>query len=84
MRDMERRLNQLEARRHRRMIAVTAAEYGLSADDLMAEAEAFFAMPLDQQVAEVDGLAPNLIAEGICTAAELDDIKATLMREYRP
>jgi hypothetical protein len=53
MRDMERRLNHLETRCHRRMIAVTAAEYGLSADDLMAEAEAFFAMPLDQQLVQL-------------------------------
>ena len=81
---MERRLNHLEARCHRRMIAVTAAEYGLSPHDLLEEAEVFFSQSLDQQLAEVDRLAPDLIAEGICTAPELDDIKATLMREYRP
>jgi hypothetical protein len=49
----ERRITALEAQCYPRMIAAIAAESGLSVDvdDLIAAADAFFAMLLDQQLA---------------------------------
>jgi hypothetical protein len=53
MSNLQRRMDALEAaqaRRQYRMIAATAAEYGLSADELMEEAHEFFALPLAEQL----------------------------------
>jgi hypothetical protein len=65
------------------MIQCTAAEYGITYADFMEEAEAFFAMSLDAQLAEVDRITAELQAHGM-TMDNIDDIKATLIREYRP
>lgn len=86
MSNLQRRMDALEAaqaRRQYRMIAATAAEYGLSADELMEEAHEFFALPLAEQLAEVDRIEAELRSAGFSTE-DLADIKATLIREYRP
>ena len=83
---LRRRLHAIETahERHcRRMIATTAAQYGLSVDEFLAEAEAFFRLPLAEQLARVDALEAELRAEGM-TMDDLDEIKETLVREYRP
>jgi hypothetical protein len=84
---LERRIARLEqaeklaqARRQRRMFAVTAAEFGLTVDDLMAEAEAFFALSLDEQLAKVDRHVAALGAEGL----DVEQIKTTLIQYYQP
>ena len=83
MRAARRRLERMEAAQVQRLYRQTAAEFGLDPEALMEEGELFFAMSLDEQLAEVDHLAPELIAEGICNAAEIDDIRATLWEHYR-
>ena len=86
MGNLQRRMDALEAaqaRRQYRMIAATAAEYGLSADELMEEAHEFLALPLAEQLAEVDRIEAELRSAGFSTE-DLADIKATLIREYRP
>ena len=86
MSNLQRRMDALEAaqaRRQYRMIAATAAEYGLSADELLEEAHDFLALPLAEQLAEVDRIEAELRSAGFSTE-DLADIKATLIREYRP
>jgi hypothetical protein len=56
---------------------MVAAEFGFDAHELIDEAETFFALPLDEQLSEVDTLAAHF------TASELDHIKETLTRDYR-
>jgi hypothetical protein len=80
MRDICRRLQRLEARRQYRMIAATAAAYGLTADELMEEAHRFFGQSLDEQLADIDHIADELRAEGL----DVDELKSRLIREYRP
>jgi hypothetical protein len=75
----ERRLRQLEARRQRQKLAAMAAEVGLSYDEMLEEAHEFFALPLAEQLAEVDRIVPELQAEGM-TMDDIDDIKADLAR----
>jgi hypothetical protein len=79
----ERRLRRLEARRRRQQLTAMAAEVGLSVDELLEEAELFFALPLEEQLAKVDSIAEELRAEGL-SADDLDDLKDTLRREYKP
>jgi hypothetical protein len=55
-----RRLRRLEAQRQRQEIAAVAAEHGLTYDELMQEAEAFFSLPLEDQLAKVDAIAAEL------------------------
>lgn len=86
MRNLHRRLDALQAaraRRQRRMIAAMAADVGLTAEELLEEAEAFFALSLEDQLAKVDIIAEELRAEGL-SMDDLDDLKATLTRHYRP
>jgi hypothetical protein len=77
------RLNRLAAEYQRRMIAATAAEHGLTYAEFMEEAEEFFSLPLAEQLAKVDAIAAELQAEGL-SWDDIDDMKATLIREYRP
>jgi hypothetical protein len=79
----ERRLRRLEAQRQRREIAAMAAEHGLTADELLEEAELFFALPLDEQLAQVDAIAAELQAEGF-SWDDVEEIKSTLVQHYRP
>jgi hypothetical protein len=86
MSNLQRRLDALEAtraRRQRREIAAMAAEHGLSYDEFMAEAEAFFSLSLEDQLAKIDVIAAELQAEGF-SMDDVEEIKATLIREYRP
>lgn len=80
---VETRLRRLEVRRQRRMIAAVAADMGLTADELLEEAEAFFTLALEEQLAQVDAIAEEPQAEGLSTD-DLDDLKDTLRQEYKP
>jgi hypothetical protein len=83
---LKHRLDAIEAaraRRQRRMMAATAAEYGLSVDEFLEEAEAFFTLPLAEQLAQVDDIDAELRRQGM-SMNNVADIKATLIREYRP
>lgn len=84
---LEKRISRLEATQAayelREMYARVAAECGMDPDELMEEAEAFLRLPLAEQLAEVDRLHADMIAEGL-TMDDAEDIKATLVREYRP
>jgi hypothetical protein len=77
------RLEQLEAEHQRRTIAALAAEQGLTYEELLEEAAEFFALPLATQLAKVDAIAAELQAEGL-SWDEVEEMKATLTREYRP
>jgi hypothetical protein len=79
----ERRLRRLEAHRQRQQLTAMAAEVGLTVAELLEEAGLFFALPLEEQLAKVDEIAEELRAEGM-SADDLDDLKATLTREYQP
>jgi len=83
---LQRHLNTIQtarARRQRQEIAAMAAEHGLTYDEFMEEAEVFFALSLEDQLAKVDAVAAELRAEGL-SMDDLDELKATLTREYRP
>jgi hypothetical protein len=85
-RSLDARLARLEADLHRhrlRLIAATAAQYGLTRDALLEEARAFFALPLAEQLAEVDRAEADLRREGF-SDADLAHIRETLTRDYRP
>jgi hypothetical protein len=77
------RLEQLEAEHQRRTIPAMAAEQGLTYEELLEEAEEFFALPLTVQLDKVDAIAAELQAEGM-TMDDIAGIKATLVQEYRP
>jgi hypothetical protein len=77
------RLEQLEAEHQRRTINAMAAEQGLTYEELLEEAEAFFALPLAVQLDKVDAIAAELQAEGL-SWDDVDEITSTLTREYRP
>jgi hypothetical protein len=82
---IRRRLDAFEAaiaRRQRRVVAVMAAELGLTYDELMEEAEAFLSQPLEAQLAEVDRLDAESRAQGI-PWDEAEEIKATLTSKYQ-
>jgi hypothetical protein len=78
----ERRLRRLEVTRQRREIAAIAAEVGLTVDELLEEAELFFRMSLEEQLAEVDKIAGELRAEGL-SMDDVAEIKATLVQHDR-
>ena len=85
-RSLESRLKRIEAahaRRQRQEIAAMAAEHGLTYDEFVEEAEAFFTLSLEDQLAKVDEIAAALQAEGM-TMDDVDELKATLTREYKP
>jgi hypothetical protein len=84
--NLKRRLHSIEAarvRRRRREIAAMAAEHGLTYDEFTEEAEAFFAMPLEDQLAKVDAIEAELHEAGL-SAEGMAEIKETLIRHYRP
>jgi hypothetical protein len=60
-----------------------AAAQGLTYEELLEEAAAFFGLPLATQFERVDAIAIELQAEGL-SWDDVDEIKATLTREYRP
>ena len=77
------RLEQLETEHQRRTITAMAAEQGLTYEELLEEAEAFFSLPLVEQLAKVDEIEAELRHNGM-SWDDVADIKATLIREYRP
>jgi hypothetical protein len=77
------RLERLEAEHRRRTIAAIAAEQGLTYEELLEEAAEFFRLSLPEQLAKVDAIAAELQAEGL-SWEDVDELKATLIREYRP
>jgi hypothetical protein len=80
---LERRIERLEAYQLRHMYRQIAAEFGMDPEELQAEAQDFFSQSLEHQLAEVDRLAAALQAEGM-RMDDIDEIKQTLVREYRP
>ena len=83
---LRRRVDTLEsahARRQRRMLAAIAAEDGLSPDEFIEEAEAFFRLPLAEQLTRVDDLEAELHAAGL-SAEDMAEIKETLIRYDQP
>jgi len=56
---------------------------GLPVDELLEEAEALFALPLAEQLAEVDRIDAELRVEGL-RMDDISEIKDTLTRYYRP
>jgi hypothetical protein len=84
-RSLESRLKRIEearARRQQQEIAAMAAEHGLTYHQFMAEAEAFFSLSLEDQLAEIDRIAAELQAEGM-SWDDVAEIKATLVQHYR-
>jgi|Tabmets5t2r1_1033131.scaffolds.fasta_scaffold343831_1 hypothetical protein len=77
------RLNRLQAEYQRRTITAMAAAQGLTYEELMEEADRFLSQSLAEQLAEIDGIAEALEAEGM-TWDDVADIKATFIGEYRP
>ena len=67
----------------RRMIATMAAEQGLTYDEFLEEAQLFFSLPLVEQLATIDDIHEELRREGM-SMDDIDDMKAMLIREYRP
>jgi hypothetical protein len=59
------RLDRLEAEYRRRLITAMAADAGLTCEPLMEEAAEFFALPLAEQLAQVNAIAAGLQAEGL-------------------
>jgi hypothetical protein len=83
MMSLKTRLDRLQAEYQRHTITALAAEQGLTYAELLEEAERFLSQSLEEQLAEIDGLAEALQAEGM-TWDDVAEIKATLRREYRP
>jgi hypothetical protein len=83
MMSLKTRLDRLQSHYQRRTITAIAAKYGLSVDELLEEAEEFFALPLAEQLARIDAIDAELRREGM-SWDNVADIKATLIREYRP
>jgi hypothetical protein len=81
--NLGKRLDRLEAAHQQRRIAAMAAEVGLTPEEMLEEAETFFALPLGEQLARVDAIAAELQAEG-WSGGDVEALKATLIREYRP
>jgi molybdate-binding protein len=77
------RLDRVQAEYQRRTIAAMAAAQGLTYEELLEEASAFLALPLAVQLDQVDAIAAELQAEGL-NSDDVEEIKATLTREYRP
>jgi protein-disulfide isomerase-like protein with CxxC motif len=80
---LDRRIERLEAWQQRQLYRQIAAEFGMDPDELQEEAEDFFSQSLEDQLAEIDRLRAEMEAEGV-PWEEADEIKATLVREYRP
>jgi hypothetical protein len=74
---------QLRQRALWRVYQAEAAALGMDPHDLKRECEDFLSMPLHQQLEEIDELARQCAAEGM-DWPEVEAIKATLRREYRP
>jgi hypothetical protein len=79
MMNLKARLERLE----RRMITAMSAEQGLTYEEFLEEAEAFFSLPLAEQLAQVGDIDAELRRQGM-SMDDIADIKATLIRKYRP
>ncbi len=77
------RLEAAERAQQRAMVAEIAFAYGLTADEMLAEADDFFSLPLADQLREVNRLAVELAAEGL-PFDDAEEVKAVLRRGYRP
>jgi hypothetical protein len=73
-----RRLKALEIAHIKRLAAEAGEPYGLSAAAVLDEAKRYFALPLAEQLAELDTLTDQFSGE------ELDAMRAILIRGYRP
>jgi hypothetical protein len=76
------RLDVRERARCARIVQRTR-QYGVTDADILDQARRMFALPLAEQLAEIDRQAAILRAEGL-TAADLRHISYTLTRYYRP
>ena len=70
------RLDRIEAQLTRRELARAAAEHGLTVTEILEEIRAFEAMPLAEQLANIDEHAAELTADGVDVA----QFKAQLRR----
>jgi hypothetical protein len=75
------RLDRLQAEYQRRTITAIAAAQGLTYEELLEEAEAFFALPLAEQLAKVDAITAELQAGGL-SWADVEEIKMTLTQKH--
>jgi hypothetical protein len=79
--NLGKRLDRLEAAHQQRRIAAMAAEVGLTPEEMLEEAETFFALPLAEQLAKVDAIAAELQAGGL-SWADVEEIKTTLTQKH--
>jgi hypothetical protein len=87
---LERRISRLEAEEAERderwlrgLYAEVAAEFRLHPEEVYEEGERFLSLPLAEQLAEVDRLHAEMVAEGL-TMDNAEDIKRTLTEHCRP
>jgi hypothetical protein len=78
-----RRMSRLEAQHIYELAAATGRALGVSAEEILDEARRLFALPLSEQLAEVEALTPMLRGHGF-TDADLADVRETLIRHDRP
>jgi hypothetical protein len=83
VKSFDRRLKACELAHMRRLAAESGAPYGLTAEEILDEARRFFALPLSEQLAEVQAHTPMLRGHGF-TDADLAHVRETLIRHYRP
>ena len=81
-RSLNARLSRLEAAARQRLYGKIAAELGMTVEAMLAEAEQFLSQPLAAQLAEVDAIYAEMVAQGEAWP-EYEEVKATLTREYR-
>ena len=81
---LARRLHRAEDRTYKLMVRHIMDEGGLTGrvEDFLDEVEAFFALPLAEQLAEVDRIRADMEAAGV-PWAEGEHVKAELVRLYR-
>jgi hypothetical protein len=72
------RLQRLEIAHLRHLLTEAGAPYGASADDILDEAQHYFALLLAAQLDELNTLTDAFSAE------ELNAMRTLLIREYRP
>jgi hypothetical protein len=84
MTDLNRRLHRPEMTQLYRMAAASGAPYDVSAEEVLAQAREFFRLPLDEQLAEIETLVADETLEHSFTAADLAEMRTTLIRHYRP
>ncbi len=82
----EARLARLEAHEHtrcQRIVQRMKRTHGITEADMLAEARRMWALPLAEQLAEIDAHAALFRAEGL-TNADPASIRETLTQHYRP